>query len=155
MPDMHEHLHNLKSWFSYLSPKSKIMMLTVFVIFAVLASLGTGNWVASSKMSLMEELGLGPLTKKQDGDRWVIPLISGQPLAPIKESALKPGLPITVTPDVRVTDKTLSIGLDAKGQAGEKYIPGVAKNGKWQEAPTFEVVDQSGKVLGSGQFEYG
>ncbi len=106
-------------------------------------------------MSLMKELQLGPLMKKQDGDTWVISLISGQPLSPIKESALKPGLPITVIPDVRVMDKILSIGLDAKGQAGEKYIPGVMKNGKWQEAPTFEVVDQSGKVIGSGQFEYG
>ncbi len=130
-------------------------MLTAFAIFAVLASLGIGKLVAPSKMSLMEELQLGPLTKKQDADTWVISLISGQPLAPIKESALKPGPPITVGPDVKVIKRTLSIGLDAIGQAGEKYIPGVMKNRKWQEAPTFEVVDQSGNVLGSGQFEYG
>lgn len=152
---MHKHLHNLGNWFSDLPPRSKILVLIAFLLFAGVSVTAISSLCARPAISLMEELHLGPLSKKQDGNTWVISLISGQPLGPIKESAFRPGPPITVSPDVRVMNRFLSIGLDAKGQAGEKYIPGVKKNGKWLGAPTFEVVDESGRVIGSGQFEYG
>ena len=150
-----EHLHTLRYWVAYLSPKTKILLLVLLLLIAGLIAVAITNLFTPSNRSLMQELNLGPLTNKQDGDVWVISLISGQPLMPIKESGNKPGVPIKVTPDVQVVYTALSIGLIAEGQAGEKYIPGVRKNGQWLDAPTFEVVDQSGKVLGGGQFEYG
>jgi hypothetical protein len=87
-----------------------------------------------------------------NGDTWTLGL-RGVPPA-LSEDA-KPGVPLSVKADVNRGGRSISIGLIIEGQAGEVYEPGAAKNGRRRPAPEFTVLDESGKVLGSGSFEYG
>ncbi len=88
-----------------------------------------------------------------NGDTWTLGLKGVPPVLP--EDGLKPGVPLSVKADVNGSGQSISIGLIIEGQAGEVYEPGAAKNGTRMPAPTFEVLDESGAVLGSGSFEYG
>ncbi len=89
----------------------------------------------------------------KNGDTWTLGLAGRPPQPP--EDGTKPGVPIVVKADVHGYGQSISIGLIIQGQAGEVYEPGAAKNGRRRPAPTFDVFDESGKVLGSGSFEYG
>ncbi len=72
-----------------------------------------------------------------------------------KTTVLKLGPPLIVRADVRPRGiRNISIGLSILGQAGERYSR-VTKNGKHMPAPTLKIVDESGKILSSGKFEYG
>jgi hypothetical protein len=71
-----------------------------------------------------------------------------------RTTRLEAGLPLKVEPQVTVDeDRTLSIRLRISGVAGETY--------RWSPRDRslskagFEIVDPSGKVVESGQFEYG
>jgi hypothetical protein len=98
----------------------------------------------------------GPLTgKDQAGNQWVVELIEGQPKYFYSSRKLKPGPPLLVSAIVELKGLEAFIGLEVKGQAGEKYAGGALKNGKQVEAPTFDIVDEGGKLLASGQFKYG
>ena len=87
------------------------------------------------------------------GDNWTLGLAGVPPQA--RDSGTKPGAPLSVKADVQGYGQSISIGLIIEGQAGEVYEPGAAKNGRRRPAPKFEVLDESGTVLGSGSFEYG
>jgi hypothetical protein len=70
--------------------------------------------------------------------------------------ATKAGPPLVVrTSADNMGARAVSIGVDVTGQAGEKYTPGVAKNGAAEPPPTLRILDESGKVLGAGSFQYG
>jgi hypothetical protein len=56
---------------------------------------------------------------------------------------------------VKPTGRQVSIGLSITGKSGERYNPGVMKNGKALEAPKLQIIDEAGNVLASGKFEYG
>lgn len=88
-----------------------------------------------------------------NGDNWTLGLAGVPPRLP--EDGTKPGVPLLVKADVQSGGRNVSIGLIIEGQAGEVYEPGAAKNGRRMPVPMFKVVDESGKVLGSGLFEYG
>ena len=49
----------------------------------------------------------------------------------------------------------MSIGLTLLGQAGEHYSPQVLTHNGPLPAPAILIVDESGKELASGKFEYG
>jgi len=97
----------------------------------------------------------------QDGDKWqmvgrrpwgqleIIRVVSGV------TTELKLGPPLTVKTDVTTKDEGVSIGLSIFGKAGERYNPGVQKNGERQPAPELKIVDEAGKVLATGNFAYG
>ena len=103
-----------------------------------------------------KNLGIRSLTKKDStGDEWVLSLVRGQPVSKLAESGAKPGEPVSVSLNVQAAGKVLSIGLIVEGQAGEKYVGGAIKNGEWLPAPRFTVVNEEGKIIGKGQFEYG
>jgi len=51
--------------------------------------------------------------------------------------------------------KTVSIDLSLIGQAGEAYAPGAMKGNTQPPPPSLEILDEAGKVLQSGKFEYG
>ncbi len=88
-----------------------------------------------------------------NGDTWTLGLAGVPPRLP--EDGTKPGAPVVVKADVQGYGQSISIGLIIQGQAGEVYEPGAAMNGRKRPAPTFDVLDEAGKVLGSGSFEYG
>jgi hypothetical protein len=83
----------------------------------------------------------------------------------VKDSAtatIEGGPPLTVKAIVGTVAteakgvKTVPIDLAIEGKAGERYSAGtVTQDGKQVPAPTLKVVDESGKVLTSANFEYG
>lgn len=136
------------------SRKTKI---TISICAGVVAILLLGQLFSGPPpLPTKKSIGLRSLTKNDtNGDEWVLALVRGQPVSQLAESGVKPGEPVSVTLDVQVAGKVLSIGLIVQGQSGEKYVGGAIKNGKWLPAPTFIVVNEAGKIIGDGQFEYG
>lgn len=100
------------------------------------------------------QIKFSSLTATDDnGDNWRLGLKGIPPQLP--EGCTKAGTPLIVKADVLGAGQNVSIGLIIEGQAGEVYEPGAARNGRRMPAPMFKVFDESGKVLGSGSFEYG
>ncbi len=110
--------------------------------------------VAMQASEASPEITFSSLASTDDqGDRWTLGLAGVPPQ--MREGATGPGVPLSVKADVQGYGQSVSIGLIIEGQAGEVYEPGAAKNGRKRPAPTFKVFDETGKVLGSGSFEYG
>ena len=103
------------------------------------------------------ERGPGPSLEQVDGEgnEWSLALLRGQRMAAIRRSDQPMGTPLTVGVDIRQQGGIASIGLLVTGQAGERYVGGVLRNGTMLPPPRFKIVAQSGKVLGSGRFKYG
>lgn len=76
-------------------------------------------------------------------------------ILPGQTTSFKIGPPFTIKTDVRqVTDRVL-IGLKLEGCAEEQYTGPVMKGGKQLPTPIFKILNENGKVLTSGHFEYG
>lgn len=101
------------------------------------------------------------ISGEQDGNRWQIDSFGPwEKLARIKvkndeTTVLKLGPPFLIRPRVDQSGSRVLIGLSITGQAGEHYNAGVMKNGRRQPAPKLKIVDEAGKILASGKFEYG
>ena len=112
--------------------------------------------IISSPASSRQQLGLSSLSvTDENSDKWVLDLDKGQSVSSLKDSAAKTGPPLLVKTDVQIKGRDVSIGLIVEGQAGEKYVGGVQKNGQWQPPPAFAIVNEAGKTLTSGRFKYG
>jgi len=110
-----------------------------------------------SSSSVIEQTALSPLSlTDENGDKWTLDLVRGQPLSRISKSTKKPGPPLLIRTNVRkINNSQFSIGLTVEGQAGEKYIGGAIKNGKQEPEPQFIILDERGRILAKGKFEYG
>jgi hypothetical protein len=138
------------------TPKKKIILIA-FAIFVCVVAVGSllRGFLFSSAPS-RGKLGLSAQSMTdENGDRWILDLAKGQTTASFKNSDMKPGPPFKVKTDVQLSGREVSIGLVVEGQAGEKYIGGVKKNGRLQLPPSFQIVDGAGKTLTSGAFKYG
>ena len=91
----------------------------------------------------------------ENGYKWVLAVTKGQSLSRLKDNGAKAGPPLLLKTDVRTSGRNVSIGLIIEGQAGEKYASGAVKNGRLQPSPGLKIVDDTGKTLTSGAFEYG
>ena len=112
--------------------------------------------IFSSPASSRQQLGLSSLsTTDANGDKWLLELAKGQTRASLKENSAETGPPLLVKTDVQIKGRDVSIGLVVEGQAGEKYVGGVQKNGQWQLPPAFNIINEAGKTLASGRFKYG
>ena len=70
--------------------------------------------------------------------------------------AMKLGPPlVTKVEATPAGEGTVSIGMALEGQSGERYAPGAAKTGAVQSPPELKILDQAGKVLATGKFEFG
>ena len=138
------------------SEKKKIIVIASATIVAVVVIGALLSGTLSSPASSRQKMGLSSLsTTDENGDKWVLDLAKGQSLSSLKDSSAKTGPPLLAKTDVQISGRDVSIGLIVEGQAGEKYAGGVQKNGQWQQAPTFNIVNEAGKVLTSGRFKYG
>lgn len=136
------------------SQKKKIIVAVAVVSLVVVGVLLRSLF--SSAPASRQEFGLTALSMAaENGDTWVLDLAKGQSVSGLKNKNAKPGPPLLVKTDVQAVGLDLSIGLLVEGQAGESYQPGAMKNGSRVPAPTFNVIDESGKVMGRGQFHYG
>jgi hypothetical protein len=140
------------------SQKTKIVLIAS-VAAALVLVIGVsfrGCPVSSISTSYQRQLGLSPLSvTDKNGDKWVLELAKGQAQSGLKGSGAKAGPPLVVKTDVQTEGFEVSIGLVVEGQAGEKYVGGVKKNEQLQPPPRFKIVDKAGKVLTTGEFEYG
>jgi len=68
---------------------------------------------------------------------------------------LKLGPPLVAKTDVRQNSRNVTIGFSLVGKAGEQYAAGATKDNKRLPAPTFEIIDETEKVIHTGKFEYG
>ena len=110
------------------------------------------------RITKRETVGEGPKAKES---AWIL---TGQgpwgDLSEIKVEAGKTttislGEPITLQADVQQAGRDVNIGCVVAGSAGEKYNPAVTKDGQPQAAPSLKIVDEAGKVLDSGAFQFG
>ncbi len=70
-------------------------------------------------------------------------------------TVVKLGPPLLIKPKISQRSSLVSIDFSMTGQAGEHYSASVTKNGRRLAAPGLKIVDEAGKVLASGKFEYG
>jgi len=137
------------------SEKKKIIVIAS-AVFAIILIGALVHGIFSSPASSRQQLGLSSLsTTDENGDKWVLDLAKGQSISSLKDNSTKTGPPLLVKTDVQISGLDVSIGLIVEGQAGEKYAGGVQKNGQWQPAPAFNIVNEAGKTLTSGRFKYG
>ena len=101
------------------------------------------------------------MTMKENGNTWRIDSrgpwgdMSRVKVKNDETTVLKPGPPLLIKPEVRQRSSLVSVDFSIIGQAGEHYGAGIAKNGRRLAAPGLKIVDEAGKVLASGKFEYG
>ena len=138
------------------SEKNKTVIIVSAAAIAVIVIGAVLHGIFSSPSSSRQQLGLSSLSMTdENGDKWVLEIAKGQSPSSLKDSSDKSGPPLLIKTDVQISSRNVSIGLIVEGQAGEKYAGGVQKNGQWQPAPAFNIVDEAGKVLTSGRFKYG
>ena len=138
------------------SEKKKTVAIAIGAIVVVVVIGALLHSIFSSPASSRQQLGLSSLsTTDENGNKWVLDLAKGQSLTGLKDSSAKAGPPLLVKTDVQISGRDVSIGLVVEGQAGEKYAGGAQKNGQWQPAPAFTIVNEAGKTLTSGRFKYG
>jgi len=138
------------------SAKKKTIIIIISVVAAVVVIGALLRSIFSTPASSRQQLGLSSLSMTdENGDKWLLELVKGQSLSRLKNSSSKTGPPLLIKTDVQVSGRDVSIGLVVEGQAGEQYVGGVQKNGQWQSAPAFNIVDEAGKVIASGKFNYG
>ena len=107
--------------------------------------------------SVIRQVTLSSLSlTEENGDKWTLELVRGQPISRINKDNKKPGAPLLVRTNVRkISNSQFSIGITVEGQAGEKYIGGAVRNGKREPEPQFVIVDEKARILCGGKFEYG
>ena len=128
----------------------------IIVIIGGMLLLFRGQSSSSLSSSELRETFSSLSVTDESGNKWNLDLVKGQQFSDISKTDMKPGPPLLVsTNTMKINDRQLSIGIEVKGQLGEKYIGGALKNGKLEPGPQFRIVDEKGRVLTSGKFEYG
>lgn len=118
-----------------------------------------GSWQLPVGRYSIAMLQLG--SKDEEGVEWTLQCL--RPPEKLRQfeiregetTSLEIGPPLTLATTTSKKGKTVSIGLELTGRAGEPYLPGVEKNGKRQDAPTLKILDENDKELASGSFRYG
>jgi hypothetical protein len=93
-------------------------------------------------------------TDSQD-NLWRMEYLKDQNLQDILSGPVKPGQPLTLTVKFLRKQSELLIKPEIAGAAGERYFPGILKNGQWQDAPKLVIKDSNDKLVHKGKFEYG
>ena len=111
-----------------------------------------GGIYRPGKIAISKELGEDLWKLESFGPPWGA--LSEITVKPGKTVVIKFGPPLVAKAEVIIDGRNVSIGYAIAGQSGEHY-ESITRNGRAPELPRFEIVDQSGGVLLSGQFEYG
>jgi hypothetical protein len=76
-------------------------------------------------------------------------------IKPGRTTSMALGPPYKIVTSMERTGSNISLSFLLAGKAGESYLPGAEKDGEMVPEPTFKVFDESGKVVYTGNFEYG
>lgn len=121
----------------------------VFVLIGAVAA-----WVRPEPAAPMNRLLVQTKTDAQ-GDRWALDYLKNQDVGALVNGLVKPGEPLVLTVKFLQEQRSLLMQPELQGAAGERYFPGILKNGQWQAAPKLVLTDQNDRLLHEGQFEYG
>lgn len=89
------------------------------------------------------------------GADWAItPMAGRSPAAPGRKTQTKPSL-IVKTDVLDRGNRELRIGLVLEDRNGQRYQPVILRNGVRRPVPTLRIVDEAGKVVLDGNFQYG
>ena len=120
----------------------------------------TGEWKVPP--GTYKTIGLCLSLTDENGDKWkVLATSMGKDLSEftveeLKTTVIEVGAPLELRADVsRGGLRTVILSPAITGRGGEEYGGQVTKNDRPLAAPTFTVVDEDGKEIGRGQFEYG
>lgn len=99
--------------------------------------------------------------KDADGNEWE--LRSSYPEGEAKQfeirkdqtTTIKLGPPLELAAGSRIISGAAYLSVTVLGQGKEDYTAGAVKNGKTEDAPSFSILDESGKVLVADKFTYG
>ena len=149
----------LLSYFRDISTKTKIILsgfaAVLIILLGILLFRDGGRPPASAVPQGIAKLSTLSITDA-NGLTWSLEPVRGQPISLINESGRKPGPPLVInTNTIKINEQTISIGLSVEGQAGEKYIAGVMKGRSREPQPIFRILDEKGRTLATGKFEYG
>ena len=90
-----------------------------------------------------------------EGNKWTIDYLKKQDTQTILKNGKKTGQPLILKVKFHRKSEILYILPEITGNAGEKYFPGILKNGQWLDPPKVRMADSSNKQFHTGQFEYG
>jgi hypothetical protein len=101
------------------------------------------------------------LRGRQDGDTWQID--SSGPWGRLERievrkeetTVLRLGPPLLIKTNVANRGSQVLIAFTIIGQAGECYGNVITKNGRSASTPELKIIDEGGKVLAAGRFQYG
>jgi hypothetical protein len=148
----------LLSYFRDISTKTKIILASLAAVLIVISGIFLFRNDDKPPAAVSQGIAkLSPLTiTDANGLTWSLDPVRGQPLSLINQSGKKPGPPLVIkTNTVKISEQTISIGLSVEGRAGEKYIAGAMKGRSREPQPIFRILDEKGKTLTTGKFEYG
>jgi hypothetical protein len=74
---------------------------------------------------------------------------------PGETTSFKFGPPFQIKTSMERSGENVMLSFSLKGQGGELYKPGGTVNGKEIPVPQFKIIDESGQVVHTGQFQYG
>lgn len=132
---------------------SRLVSLGVIAGMIVLIGI-VAAWVRPEPAAPMSRLLVQTKTDAQ-GDRWALDYLKNQDVGALVNGSVKPGEPLVLTVKFLQEQRSLLIQPELHGAAGERYFPGILKNGKWLAAPKLVLTDQNDQLLHEGQFEYG
>ena len=149
----------LLSFFRDMSLRKKIFLAGIAAILIILLGVLV-FWPRGAPSTSVLPQGIATLSSLSitdaNGLTWTLQPVRGQPLSLINESGKKPGSPLILkTNTMKINERTISIGLTLEGQAGEKYIAGASKGRSREPQPIFRILDENGRILATGKFEYG
>jgi hypothetical protein len=115
------------------------------------------TWLLHPTSSPSRSGGAGPAIHQTDatGADWTLTPLARRPTTTDRRGGqAKPSL-IVKTDVFDRGNRELLIGLILEDRNGLQYQPVVSKNGLRQPAPTLRIVDEAGKVILDGSFQYG
>ena len=74
---------------------------------------------------------------------------------PGETTAVDAGPPFTLKTESVQRGSVVYLSLAVYGACGEEYSPGVIVDGRVQSPPRFSIIDETGKTVHTGSFEYG
>jgi apolipoprotein N-acyltransferase len=132
---------------------TRLVSLGVLFVF-VLLLVGIVSFLRpEAPVSITQKMVL-TATDSQD-NLWRMEYLKDQNLQDILSGPVKPGQPLTLTVKFLRKQSELLIKPEIAGAAGERYFPGILKNGQWQDAPKLVIKDSNDKLVHKGKFEYG
>lgn len=145
----------LSRLFALCNENNKTRLISLISIICLLFVSGWLLSLSGPKPLIPESQKLVLKEADAQGNNWTIDYLKNQNVQAILETDKKTGQPLTLKMKFHRKSEILYMLPEVTGNAGEKYFPGILKNGKWLDPPKVVIADINNKQIHTGQFEYG